>query len=75
MKRYFSCSSLSEVLCNEVSIGESEAYWHINISLINRCGTHKNNARDLSFKILLVNSPNYNCYKKVNKLVKKKKIS
>ena len=33
-KRYFSCSFLSVMLCNGVSICEYEAYWHMNFSLI-----------------------------------------
>ena len=42
-KRYFSCSSLSLKLCSGVSIGEYKAYWHMNVSIINGCGTRKNN--------------------------------
>ena len=45
-KNYLSCSpysSLSATLCNVVSIGEYEVYWHMNFLLIKGCGTHKNN--------------------------------
>jgi len=48
-RRYFSCSSLSIMLCNKGSIHEYKAYWHMNFSLINGCGTHKNNICGHSF--------------------------
>ena len=48
-KRYFSFSPLSIVLCNRASICEYKAYWHMKFSLINGCGTRKNNIRGHSF--------------------------
>jgi len=45
-KKYFLCSpysSLNVTLCNGMSIGEYEAYYHMNFSLINGCGTSENN--------------------------------
>ena len=46
---YFSCFPLSITLCNGVSIREYKAYWYMNFSLINGCGTCENNIRGHSF--------------------------
>jgi len=48
-KRYFSHSPISITLCNGASIYEYKAYWHMNPSLINGCGTHENNIHGHSF--------------------------
>jgi len=67
-KRYFSCSSLSIALCNGASIREYKAYWHMNFSLINGWGTHKNNIH--GFEVALVSLSNIIIVtKKVNKQV------
>ena len=39
------------MLNNGASIHECEAYWHMNFSLINGCGTHENTI--LSFEVAL----------------------
>ena len=58
-KRYFSCCPLSIVLCNGTSIRKCKAYWHMNISLINGCGTCKIIfVVILSFEVALVSLPN-----------------
>ena len=41
LKRPFSRSPLSIKLCNGASIHENKAYWQLNFSLINGCGTRK----------------------------------
>ena len=58
-KRYFSCFPLSITLCNGASICKYKAYWHVNVSLINECGTHTKIMFDviLSFEMALVSSP------------------
>ena len=40
-KRYFSCSPLSIALWNGANICKYKAYWHMNLLLINGCGTRK----------------------------------
>ena len=47
--RYFSCSPLSIALCNEANACKYKAYWHMNFSLINGCGTSENNIHGHSF--------------------------
>jgi len=36
-------------VCNGASVRKYEAHWHMNFSLINGCGTHKNNICGHSF--------------------------
>ena len=48
-RRYFSCFPFSMTLCSKVTIRKYKAYWHMNFSLINACGTRKNNIRSHSF--------------------------
>jgi len=36
-------------LCNGASISKYKAYWHMNLSLINRYGTSENNIHGHSF--------------------------
>ena len=48
-RRDTSCSFLSITLCNEASIHEYKAYWHMNFSLINEYGSHENNICGHSF--------------------------
>jgi len=58
-KRYFSCFHLSIALCNGASICKYKAYWLMNFSLINGCGTSKIIfVVILSFEVALVSSPN-----------------
>jgi len=45
-------------LCNGASICKYKAYWHMSLSLINGCGTRKNNICGHSFEVALVSSPN-----------------
>jgi len=37
------------MLCNEASMHEYKAYWHMNFSLINGYDTRENNIRGYSF--------------------------
>ena len=76
LKRYFSCSSLSITMCNGASKRKYEAYWHINISLINGCGTHEIIfVVILSFEVELVSSPiYYNCHQKSKQTSIRKKL-
>jgi len=57
------------MLCNGVSIHEYKAYWHMNFSLINWCGTFENNICGHSFfkSGICEFTKYYNCYQKINK--------